>query len=89
MPLFLRKDVEVALYYELHGHGSQKVLFIMGKLFLGRTEWLHQGLMTPLWEWTPQIDYFKDSAEFQICVFDNRGIGRSSVPSGRYTYILK
>ena len=25
-----------------------------------------------------------DHPEFQFCIYDNRGVGRSSVPSGRY-----
>lgn len=62
----------VSLYYETHGDGSNKVLLIMG-------------LSASLRAWEIQIQFFSKLPDFQLCVFDNRGIGRSSSPSGRYT----
>jgi len=62
----------VSMYYETHGDGPQKILFVMG-------------LSASLRVWEIQVQYFSKASDFQLCVFDNRGIGRSSSPTGRYT----
>eukprot|EP00026_Physarum_polycephalum_P007020 Phypoly_transcript_07073.p1 GENE.Phypoly_transcript_07073~~Phypoly_transcript_07073.p1 ORF type:complete len:240 (+),score=18.60 Phypoly_transcript_07073:47-721(+) len=55
------------MYFELHGSGPNKILFI-------------SGLVTNHHAWAPQITFFsKLSANYQICVFDNRGIGDTEV----------
>jgi len=61
----------VNLYYELHGTGPIKILLI-------------NGFMTSCASWTPQIRFFKQYAEFEVCILDNRGYGLSSVPSSHY-----
>merc|ERR1712137_771531 len=65
----------VKLYYEVYGPPSapEKLLMVMG-LGTAGTAWLHnvEGIL-------------ESEDDFQICIFDNRGIGRSSVPPGRYT----
>jgi len=61
----------VDLYYELHGKGSQKVLFIMG-------------FLSPCRHWDQQVDFFEKLEEYQVCIFDNRGAGKSSVPRTNY-----
>ncbi|KAL2918072.1 hypothetical protein HK105_202486 [Polyrhizophydium stewartii] len=62
----------VELYYEVHGTGEERVLFI-------------NGLGSILSLWDPQIEFFSQMPEFSICLFDNRGSGFSSSPLGRYT----
>jgi len=62
---------EVDLYCELHGCGPQKILFIMG-------------LLSPCRHWGHQIEFFSKLPEYQLCVFDNRGAGKSSVPRTNY-----
>ncbi|PRP88528.1 hypothetical protein PROFUN_02939 [Planoprotostelium fungivorum] len=68
----------VELNYQIYGNGPNKVLFVMG-------------LGCPLGNWKMQIDAFRVSPDgpinerFQLCAFDNRGTGRSTVRLGRYT----
>jgi pimeloyl-ACP methyl ester carboxylesterase len=71
MPRAAIGDVE--LYYEVHGEergGSLPVLLIMG-------------LGTDLGGWELTVPAL--SPERRVVVFDNRGMGRSDKPSGRYT----
>jgi hypothetical protein len=74
------KDVDgspILLHYRLFGTGESKVLFVMG-------------FATSCAAWIPQIEYFSEHhpTDYEMCVFDNRGIGRSSTPQGRYTTSL-
>jgi len=62
---------EHQLYYEVHGRGDIKVIMIMG-------------LAAPHTEWEDQLGAF-DLDRFTVCVFDNRGIGFSDTPGGRWT----
>ncbi|CAF1296060.1 unnamed protein product [Adineta steineri] len=55
------------LYYELHGSGKTKIIFIMG-------------LMTDGGAWFSQTSFFRDQPEYQCVSYDNRGCGRSSAP---------
>ncbi|CAL1704260.1 unnamed protein product [Somion occarium] len=61
-----------SLYFEQHGTGPTKVLFIMG-------------LNSTSFAWSPQVDYFGRKPEFSALVFDNRGVGNSGVPRGPYS----
>ena len=61
---------DVSLNYELHGTGAP-VLMIMG-LGVGLVGWL------------PQIEDLAGE-DWQLCVYDNRGVGRSSVPRPPYS----
>ncbi|KAJ3100597.1 hypothetical protein HDU97_002127 [Phlyctochytrium planicorne] len=61
----------VNMYYEVHGNGPQKLLFVGG---FGNI--CHQ--------WDMQVDYFSRIPEYSVCIFDNRGGGLSSSPKGRY-----
>lgn len=63
----------VDLYYEVHGTGPARILFIMG-------------LSTACQGWENQSDYFGNilGDEFTCCIFDNRGMGLSSSPRGTY-----
>ncbi|KAL5511750.1 hypothetical protein ACEPAH_4968 [Sanghuangporus vaninii] len=61
-----------SLYYELHGSGPEKVVFIMG-------------LNSTSFSWEPQVEYFGRSGQHSVLVFDNRGVGNSGTPRGPYT----
>ncbi|KAI0797835.1 alpha/beta-hydrolase [Abortiporus biennis] len=61
-----------SLYYEQHGTGPTKVVFIMG-------------LNSTSFAWSPQVEYFGRKPEYSVLVFDNRGVGNSGVPRGPYT----
>lgn len=61
-----------SLYFEIHGKGPEKVLFIMG-------------MNTPCFSWSPQVDHFGKSPKYTVLVFDNRGVGNSDSPRGPYS----
>ncbi|TBU66011.1 alpha/beta-hydrolase [Dichomitus squalens] len=61
-----------SLYYEIHGSGPEKVIFIMG-------------LNSTSAGWLPQVEYFGRQPEYSVMVFDNRGVGNSGAPRGPYT----
>lgn len=64
----LSKDNQyLNLYYELHGHGETKILFIMGLLTEGAA-------------WIRQTEFFAEKSDYQCVAYDNRGCGRSSAP---------
>ncbi|XP_020087794.1 uncharacterized protein LOC109709853 [Ananas comosus] len=83
----------IRIFYQRYGHGSTKVLLIIG--FAGTHDM-----------WSPQIKGLAGTAESQdeeapataaaeaaedgegieVCCFDNRGMGRSSVPAERSQY---
>jgi pimeloyl-ACP methyl ester carboxylesterase len=62
------------VYYEVHGRGRRKVLLLMG---LGGT---HTA-------WEPQLRFFglERGDAFSVCAVDNRGVGLSDTPGGRWT----
>lgn len=57
------------IYYEIHGHGPETMLFSHGLLFSGKM-------------FKDQIDYFK--ARYKCVVYDHRGQGRSEVTENGY-----
>ncbi|EJD05720.1 alpha/beta-hydrolase [Fomitiporia mediterranea MF3/22] len=61
-----------SLYYEIHGEGPEKVVFIMG-------------LNSTSFSWEPQVEHFGRSGKYSVLVFDNRGVGNSGTPRGPYT----
>ncbi|KAF9792418.1 alpha/beta-hydrolase [Thelephora terrestris] len=61
-----------SLYYEQHGTGPEKIVFIMG-------------LNSTSFSWTNQVEYFGNNPKYSILVFDNRGVGNSGTPFGPYT----
>ncbi|KAL1947964.1 hypothetical protein VTO73DRAFT_13688 [Trametes versicolor] len=61
-----------SLYYEVHGSGPEKVIFIMG-------------LNSSSAGWVTQVDHFARKPEYSVLVFDNRGVGNSGAPRGPYT----
>jgi len=61
-----------SLYYEQHGSGPEKVVFIMG-------------LNSTSFSWTNQVEHFGSDPNYSILVFDNRGVGNSGTPFGPYT----
>jgi len=73
MPTVKVDNNSVEIYYELHGEGPHKILFIVGFTESCRS-------------WDRQIRFFKEYSDvFQICVFDNRGAGKSSIPNTFYS----
>ncbi|KAI5124320.1 hypothetical protein M0805_008927 [Coniferiporia weirii] len=61
-----------SLYFEQHGSGPEKVLFVMG-------------LNSTSFSWEPQVEYFGRSGKYSILAFDNRGVGNSGTPRGPYS----
>ncbi|XP_078177263.1 uncharacterized protein LOC144571765 isoform X1 [Carex rostrata] len=80
----------VRIFYQRYGHGSTKVLLIIG--FAGTYEsWAPQikgliGTTEPNDEETPADFNRKDDEEIEICCFDNRGIGQSCIPTKKSQY---
>ncbi|TPX50452.1 hypothetical protein SeMB42_g02242 [Synchytrium endobioticum] len=62
------------IYYELWGRDDapNKVCFIMGLNNSGRS-------------WEEQAKFIASLPDWQCVIFDNRGVGSSDAPSGRYT----
>jgi pimeloyl-ACP methyl ester carboxylesterase len=69
---FCNTEPGVELYYALFGKGPTKVILLMG-------------IATSGLAWKNQIEFFVRFPQFQVCVIDNRGCGRTVVPSGRIT----
>ncbi|CAO1639121.1 unnamed protein product [Sympodiomycopsis kandeliae] len=62
------------IWYEVHGSGPEKVVFIMG-------------LNNSCFSWLPQIEEFsKKNSKYTCLVMDNRGYGNSEIPSETRTY---
>ncbi len=60
---------DINLYYEVHGQGEPLVLI--------------HGMTLDCTAWEPQLaDFCK---QYQVIVFDNRGVGRSDAPNGDYS----
>lgn len=79
---------DVRIFYQRYGRGATKVLLIIG--FAGTYEsWGPQvkgltGAVEPLDEESPADDVAAEGIE--VCCFDNRGMGRSSVPAHKTQY---
>eukprot|EP00842_Homolaphlyctis_polyrhiza_P006079 jgi/Hompol1/6472/HPOL_002565-RA len=69
-------DPAINIFYETFGSGPQHVLFING---LGGYRHL----------WDNQVEFLQQHPEFTTCIFDNRGIGLSSAPSGYYSQVFR
>jgi pimeloyl-ACP methyl ester carboxylesterase len=71
--MYLQISKDIKIYYEIHGSNDApiKLLLVMG--------WI-----TTHKAWGKLLAYFATHTQYQCCVFDNRGIGWSSVPSGIY-----
>ncbi|KAJ7236736.1 Alpha/Beta hydrolase protein [Mycena haematopus] len=72
----LRNQVEAleshSLYYEVHGNGKEKLVFIMG-------------LNSSSFAWVAQVRHFGRLSDYSTLVFDNRGVGHSGTPRGPYS----
>ncbi|RIB30443.1 Alpha/Beta hydrolase protein [Gigaspora rosea] len=66
------KIESLKIYYEIHGNGPNKLFFVMG-------------LNTTSGSWEYQVKYFGAHPDFQVCIFDNRGVGWSDAPRGLYS----
>jgi pimeloyl-ACP methyl ester carboxylesterase len=62
----------VSLYYALFGNGPVKVVLLMG-------------IATSGLAWKNQIEYLVSFPQYQVCIIDNRGSGKTVTPSGRIT----
>jgi pimeloyl-ACP methyl ester carboxylesterase len=63
------KTYDIELYYETTGSGKALVLI--------------SGLGYPLWQWHKMVPYLAE--HLQVITFDNRGIGQSDKPAGKYS----
>ncbi|KAM9998868.1 hypothetical protein ACTFIZ_002420 [Dictyostelium cf. discoideum] len=70
----INRGLPAKLYYEIYGNkdAKNKIMFLNG---------LSQATTSLKY----QIDFFKKLDDFQICVYDNRGVGKSN----SFTYSLK
>jgi len=66
------KNLSHSLYFEQHGAGPTKVVFIMG-------------LNASCNSWVAQVEHFGRLPQYSILVFDNRGVGNSDTPRGPYS----
>jgi pimeloyl-ACP methyl ester carboxylesterase len=69
VPTRLARNGPVALAYDVRGRGSPLVLL--------------QGVGVGRWGWEPVADRL--ARRFQVITIDNRGIGASDTPPGRYS----
>lgn len=94
-PAFDRRD---SIYYECHGSGPHKVLFLMGILTPGAPACPARPALprrqphaliraaVPGNDWELQTEHFSSQpGEFTCCTIDNRGSGQSSTPRGLLT----
>ncbi|CAK5279482.1 unnamed protein product [Mycena citricolor] len=61
-----------SLYYEVHGSGPEKLVFVMG-------------LNSSSFSWLSQVQHFGSLSDYTVLVFDNRGVGHSGTPRGPYS----
>ncbi|KAJ2448868.1 hypothetical protein EV183_005211 [Coemansia sp. RSA 2336] len=66
-----KRVTKCEVYYELYGNGPRRLFMVMG--MMGCTQY-----------WRLQTRYFAELGDYTICVFDNRGSGRSTVAPGPY-----
>ncbi|CDP05044.1 unnamed protein product [Coffea canephora] len=88
-------DNGIKIFYRTYGRGPTKVLMIIG-LAGTHTSWERQirtlaGTLTPNDEESPACDQtpiasHNESLGVEVCAFDNRGMGRSSVPTKKSAY---
>eukprot|EP00842_Homolaphlyctis_polyrhiza_P000769 jgi/Hompol1/1693/HPOL_002747-RA len=64
-------DEPINISYNIYGSGPQHIVFLCGLGALGSF-------------WDKSAAYFSSFPEYSVCLFDNRGIGGSSMPPGRY-----
>jgi pimeloyl-ACP methyl ester carboxylesterase len=69
---FCPVDPKTKLYHALFGKGTTKVLLLMG-------------ICTSGLAWKNQIEYFLGFPQFQVCIVDNRGSGKTECPFNRLT----
>jgi hypothetical protein len=82
-----------SLYFEQHGTGPEKVIFIMGCVaiissYAAMLNGAGYRLNTSSFSWETQVKHFGRLPKYSILVFDNIGVGYSGAPRGPYTYVL-
>ncbi|XWS50335.1 hypothetical protein CRYUN_Cryun12cG0079300 [Craigia yunnanensis] len=88
----------IQIFYRTYGHGPTKILFIIG-LAGTHDSWGPQikeltGTHRPNDDETMAVDREPDGGhnevgDFEVCAFDNRGMGRSSVPTKKTDYTTR
>ncbi|KAJ1543556.1 hypothetical protein HK405_009232, partial [Cladochytrium tenue] len=65
---------DVEIYFELHGPEAAplRVLLVSGHASSSRA-------------WVTSLNYFRHDGRFQVCVFDNRGVGDSTQDCPEFT----
>lgn len=83
-----------SLYFEQHGTGPRKVVFIMGLVQRavpspdsGTERETFYRLQVSCNSWFAQVAHFGRLPHYSILVFDNRGVGNSDTPKGPYSFV--
>ena len=83
-----------SLYFEQHGTGPRKVVFIMGLVQRGISSpdpvterATFYRLQVSCNSWFAQVAHFGRLPQYSILVFDNRGVGNSDTPNGPYSFV--
>lgn len=67
------KEEGFQIWYEVHGTGPRKVVFIMG-------------LNNSAFGWLNQVEHFAQDERYSLLILDNRGYGNSETPSEMSKY---
>ncbi|KAL5998899.1 hypothetical protein ACLOJK_009847 [Asimina triloba] len=83
-------DNGIKIFYRKYGHGKTKVLLIIG-LAGTHDSWGPQikgltGTDVPNDDDRPDMPEYENEDGIEVCAFDNRGMGRSSVPTKKSEY---
>jgi len=83
-----------SLYFEQHGTGPRKVVFIMGLVQRAGSSpdpvterATFYRLQVSCNSWAVQVAHFGRLPQYSILVFDNRGVGNSDTPRGPYSFV--
>ncbi|KAF2075410.1 hypothetical protein CYY_003289 [Polysphondylium violaceum] len=67
-----KRGEEFNFFYQTFGNGIEKVILIHGFLTQGN-------------KWKRQIEFLEQQQDFEICIFDNRGVGQTDNPKSKIT----
>lgn len=83
-----------SLYFEQHGTGPEKILFIMGYVTAvfscdaSDSPTCIYRLNSSSFAWSAQISHFGPLPGYSAVAFDNRGVGHSGAPRGPYSWVI-